>query len=156
MNSINAIPASIRHAFVMADGSPLEDSWLCHIYADDLAKQDEYPSLADKIERILKEEELLSLRNVATGLLMFLTKYYNKVKQTNPPKFVLNSENKEISIFIVEFKKLILKLDNACLHSEVNSSANKYEDIIAKMREMEFYLEKLNVWAKNKFTEVIK
>jgi len=101
-------------------------------------------------------EELLSLRNVATGLLMFLTKYYNKVKQTNPPKFVLNSENKEISIFIVEFKKLILKLDNACLHSEVNSSANKYEDIIAKMREMEFYLEKLNVWAKNKFTEVIK
>jgi len=100
MNSINAIPASIRHAFVMADGSPLEDSWLCHIYADDLAKQDEYPSLADKIERILKEEELLSLRNVATGLLMFLAKYYNKVKQTNPPKFVLNSENKEISIFI--------------------------------------------------------
>lgn len=78
MNSIYVIPASIRHAFVMADGSPLEDSWLCLIYAsDNIHKQ-----------------------NVATGLLMFLAKYYKKAKQTNPPKFVLNSENKEISVFI--------------------------------------------------------
>jgi hypothetical protein len=78
MNSIYVIPASIRHAFVTTDGSPLEDSWLCLIYAsDNIHKQ-----------------------NVATGLLMFLAKYYKKAKQTNPPKFVLNSENKEISVFI--------------------------------------------------------
>jgi hypothetical protein len=62
----------------------------------------------------------------------------------------------DYSFSIVELKKLILELDNACLHSEVNSSADKYVDIVAKTQEMEFYLEKLNVWAKNKFIEVIK
>jgi hypothetical protein len=78
MNSIYVIPASIRHAFVMADGSPLEDSWLCRIYASDSIHE----------------------QNVATGLLIFLAKYYNKAKKIYSPKFVLNSENKEISVFI--------------------------------------------------------
>jgi hypothetical protein len=62
----------------------------------------------------------------------------------------------DYSFSIVELKKLILELDNACLHSEVNSSADKYADIVAKTQKMEFYLEKLNVWAKNKFIEIIK
>ena len=78
MNSIYVIPASIRSAFVMADGSPLEDSWLCRIYANG----DEHD------------------QNTATGLLMFLAKYYKKAKQIHSPKFVLNSVNKEISVFI--------------------------------------------------------
>ena len=39
-------------------------------------------------------------QNTATGLLMFLAKYYKKAKQIDSPKFVLNSVNKEISVFI--------------------------------------------------------
>lgn len=62
----------------------------------------------------------------------------------------------DYSFSIVELKRLILELDTACLDSEINSSSGKYGDIVDKTREMEFHIEKLNMWAKNKYIEIIK
>lgn len=62
----------------------------------------------------------------------------------------------DYSFSIVELNKLLLELESECLDAEIQNSKTAYINVSIKTKEMEFYLNKLSIWAKDKYIEAIK